>query len=190
MRHELLVDVLAAEPEARGTTVYLVRLTDLRRVQAPLASLDPVPQRLLNRHKSAEHALLILQAATKFAEAGYTVDQPPAGQPIPEGLDPAGTQHFSDLAISKDDVTRYVECECETHKQAGQRNERWRRIHASTDGLICVVTPLRTTMDAINREITDWAMIGGYRVELWVTNLLDMTPAQPWKVQRTIGRRT
>jgi len=52
-----------------------------------------------------------------------------------------------------------------------------------------VVTPLRTAMDAISSEIFAWAMRGGYQVELWATNLLDMKPAQPWKVQRTIGRR-
>jgi flavin-binding protein dodecin len=181
-----LIDVVEAQTaDERGSaTWHLYRLSqkgeDAFRL---LFGQEPAPSqttRLLNRHKSPEHVLLILAAADLFTAAGWKADPLPDPVPLPDG-----SRYEPDLVVVGEAETLFVECERATIKDEAVRAGKWRRYYQATHGNLCVVVPDAKALEAIRSEILYWLSAQGLRkFRLRMTALASATPQNLWSYVR------
>ena len=181
-----LVEVVEAQTvDERGSaTWHLYRLSqkgeDAFRL---LFGQDPAPSqttRLLNRHKSPEHVLLILAAADLFTAAGWKADPLPDPVPLPDG-----SRYEPDLVVVGETETLFVECERATLKNDAERSAKWRRCYEATRGDICIVVPDAKALEAIRSEVLFWLNAQGLRkFRLRMTALASATPQNLWSYVR------
>jgi hypothetical protein len=140
--------------ESVGQTPYLLRLTERgREVYAALFDEEAAPSeydRLLARHKTAEHVLLNLQARDVLLAAGAeSVDLYPRSVGLPGG----GTFDV-DLVAVFDGKPLYVEAERGGGKQV--RTQKWANYAAVTKAFY-VVVPNVKAKSAVLSEVSLWA---------------------------------
>jgi hypothetical protein len=143
--------------ESVGQTPYLLRLTARgREVYRALFGEEPAESeydRLLARHKSAEHVLLNLRARDVLLAAGAeSVDL----YPRPVGLPNGGTFDV-DLVAVLDGKPLYVEAERGGGKKV--RTQKWANYAAVTKDFY-VVVPNAKAKSAVLSEVSLWAYRG------------------------------
>jgi hypothetical protein len=140
--------------ESVGQTPYFLRLTERgREVYQALFGKEPVESeydRLLARHKSAEHVLLNLQARGALLAAGAeSVDL----YPHPVGL-PSGGTFDVDMVAVFDDRPLYVEAERGSAQK--KRPQKWTNYAAVTKDFYIVVPNAKAKSRLIS-ETDRWA---------------------------------
>ena len=150
------LDLLEQErprPERAGQTPYFLRLTGRgRQVYRALYGEEPVESkydRLLARHKSAEHVLLNLQARDVLKAAGAeSVDL----YPLPVNLENGGTFDV-DLVAVFDGKPLYVEAE--RGHVSKKRYRKWSN-YAGVTGDFYIVVPNTKAKSRLISEIHEW----------------------------------
>ena len=182
LRKRALVEVIGAEMGARGQA-QLLRLTrqgeDAYRL---LWGRDPAPSQtteFLNRHKSAEHTLLILAAADVLAAAGWRVDLFPERVQLQDG----GVYEPDLVAVDPgENRAVYVEGERQTQKRAAERQGKWERCYRATGGDLCIAVPDQEALEAIRSEVLFWVGTRKFRLRMMVVG--DARPDRLWAYVR------
>ena len=173
--------------ESVGQTPYLLRLTERgRETFRALFDQEPVESeydRLLARHKNAEHVLLNLETRDALLAAGAeSVDLYPRPVPLPNG----GTFDV-DLVAVFDGKPLYVEAERGVGKK---RTRKWTNYARVTEDFF-VVAPNKKAKSAIISELSLWAyhhpdQAAG--VTLHVCQLSDFDGETLWQTVKVLGK--
>jgi len=178
-----LIEIIKPRKETQGWRPrYLIRLTERGKdIYKLFRGEPPSPSHataLLKRHKSKEHAALNLEAAELLWRAGYEVKL------FPDQVVLESDQVYQpDLLIAEQDGGKmlYVECERATYKNPKERSQKWKLYYAATDGHFCVITPSEEAMEAIKKEILDWA--GDRALTLWMGDMEKSREGNVWLVK-------
>jgi len=141
---------------------------------------EPAPAQttaLLNRHKSPDHVMLILETADLLRAAGWKVDL----FPEPVRLE-NGEQYHPDLVAVGPDRVAYIECERPTRKRPAERRGKWQRCYSATGGELYIAVPDRQALDAIRSEVLYW--LGSRPVRLRIMVVAEAKPEDLWAYER------
>ncbi|MBD3322769.1 MAG: hypothetical protein GF350_16830 [Chitinivibrionales bacterium] len=170
VRDDGLVETIPSRRKTSRHPRHLHRLTERGRdAYRLLRGRDPVPSlttELLKRHKSPEHAMLNLEAALAFEEAGGSVDL------LPESIQLSSGSYRPDLVLTTPaGEVFYVECERGTYKNPEKRVRKWELYYEASEGRFFVVTEGKEDRRTIKEEIEAWA--GDRPLQLWVPNIAE-----------------
>lgn len=158
-----------------GRTLRLVRLSEAgQHYVRETLKLEPVPSeldRLLQRHDTREHVLLILQTRAlfleKYPEPIATLDL------FPEPIDlDDGKRSEPDLKVTlQKGTTLLIECERGGLKDHAKRFDKWGKYFRATQGEFYVVCPNPKVVSLIVSELGLWHHGHGGRVHVRVTSI-------------------
>jgi len=189
LREQGVIEEERPKVESVGQTPYLLRLTERgRETFRALFDQEPVESeydRLLARHKNAEHVLLNLETRDALLAAGAeSVDLYPRPVPLPNG----GTFDV-DLVAVFGGKPLYVEAERFGSKS--NRSRKWANYATVTEDFY-VVAPNKRAKSAIISELSLWAyqhpdQAAG--VTLHVCQLSGFDGETLWQTVKVLGRR-
>lgn len=169
------------EAAAGPGTKHLIRLTEKGEdAYRLLFGRDPAPSQtteLLNRHKSADHVMLILETADLLRAAGWKVNL----FPEPVKLDDGTGYHPDLVAVNQEEVV-YFECERQTQKSPRDRKAKWDRCYRATGGNLYIAVPDRQALDAIRSEVLYWLGDRPFRLRMLV--VAEAKPEDLWAYER------
>lgn len=180
-----VVEIIEAQVGVRGQAHFLRLSRQGEDAYRLLFGQDPAAAQtteLLNRHKSPEHAMLILATADVLEEAGWQVDRFPA----PVGVEAHGVYEPDLAGLDPEGQVAFVECERRTAKKAAEREEKWQRYYAASGGRLFVAVPDQEALEAIRSEVVFWLGRRPFRLQIMVVD--EARPAKPWAYVREQGR--
>jgi hypothetical protein len=185
-----LIEIFEPKSGRQGRPPQLLKLTGRgQEAFLILFNKEAVPSELdelLRRHKSLEHALLNLEAATMLRERLHaSVDMYP---PV-IALD-GGRQFAPDLSATlPDGEVIYVECERGTNDDYAIRDQKWQNIYDATGAKLFVICSDYDSRSKVTSEISRWSGTRPITVRATDLTTLNKRDDQFWFYQRPRARR-